>query len=164
MELEPYVGEPDVARFIAQIRGEPVDRVPYCEALVDDEHVERILGRYAGNTLAIGGDPAKGAAEASREASQTAEKAAQAAMGASREAAARAEEVSASVRDAAEAAAAAAAIKAEEAMKKAEKALLATIVKKVLSSNELILIITVAILGSVFAAVAISLALGLIGR
>ncbi len=64
MELEPYVGEPDVARFIAQIRGEPVDRVPYCEALVDDEHVERILGRYAGNTLAIGGDPAKGAAEA----------------------------------------------------------------------------------------------------
>ena len=65
MRIEPPVGEPDVARLIAQIRGEPVDRVPNLEALVDDVHVERILGRYAGNTLAIGGDPAKGAAEAS---------------------------------------------------------------------------------------------------
>lgn len=64
MELESYVGEPDVARLIAQIRGEPVDRVPHLEALVDDQHVEKILGRYAGNTLAIGGDPAKGAEEA----------------------------------------------------------------------------------------------------
>ena len=63
--IEPYVGEPDVARLIAQIRGEPVDRVPNLEALVDDEHVERLLGRRAGNTLAVGGDPAKGAAEAS---------------------------------------------------------------------------------------------------
>jgi uroporphyrinogen-III decarboxylase len=61
MEIESYVGEPDVARLIAQIRGEPVDRVPHLEALVDDQHVERILGRHAGNTLAVGGDPAKGA-------------------------------------------------------------------------------------------------------
>jgi uroporphyrinogen decarboxylase len=64
MKLEPYVGEPDMARLAAQIRGEPVDRVPHLEALVDDQHVEKILGRYAGNTLAIGGDPAKGAEEA----------------------------------------------------------------------------------------------------
>ena len=63
MELESYVGEPDVARLIAQIRGEPVDRVPNLEALIDDTHVEKVLGRYAGNTLAVGGDPAKGAAE-----------------------------------------------------------------------------------------------------
>ena len=61
MPLEPYVGEPDVGRLIGQMRGEPVDRVPHLEALVDDQHVEKILGRYAGNTLAIGGDPAKGA-------------------------------------------------------------------------------------------------------
>ena len=61
MQIEPYVGEPDVARLIAQIRGQPVDRVPHMEGLVDDQHVEKILGRYAGNTLAIGGDPAKGA-------------------------------------------------------------------------------------------------------
>jgi len=61
MQLEPYVGEPDVARLISQLRAEPVDRVPHLEALVDDQHVEKILGRYAGNTLAVGGDPAKGA-------------------------------------------------------------------------------------------------------
>ena len=61
MPIEPYQGEPDIARLIAQIRGRPVDRVPHLEALVDDEHVTKILGRYAGNTLAVGGDPAKGA-------------------------------------------------------------------------------------------------------
>ena len=64
MELEPYIGEPDVARLIAQVRGEKVDRVPHLEALIDDSHVEKVLGRYAGNTLAFGGDPAKGASEA----------------------------------------------------------------------------------------------------
>ena len=64
MRLEPYAGEPDVARLIAQIRGQKVDRVPNLENLVDDSHVEKILGRYAGNTLAFGGDPAKGASEA----------------------------------------------------------------------------------------------------
>jgi len=61
MRLEPYVGEPDVARLIAQMRGEPVDRVPHMDGLVEDQHVQKILGRYAGNTLAVGGDPAKGA-------------------------------------------------------------------------------------------------------
>ena len=64
MKLEPYVGEPDVARLIAQVRGQPVDRVPNLENLIDDQHVEKILGRDAGNTLAFGGDPAKGASEA----------------------------------------------------------------------------------------------------
>lgn len=64
MKLEPYVGEPDVARLIAQIRGQKVDRVPNLENLVDDSHVEKLLGRFAGNTLAFGGDPAKGASEA----------------------------------------------------------------------------------------------------
>ena len=64
MELEPYIGEPDVARLIAQVRGEKVDRVPHLEALIDDSHVEKVLGRYAGNTLAFGGDPAKGASDA----------------------------------------------------------------------------------------------------
>jgi uroporphyrinogen-III decarboxylase len=64
MKLEPYVGEPDVERLIAQVRGQKVDRVPNLENLVDDSHVEKILGRFAGNTLAYGGDPAKGASEA----------------------------------------------------------------------------------------------------
>jgi uroporphyrinogen decarboxylase len=64
MQLEPYIGEPDVARLIAQIRGEPVDRVPNLEALVEDKHVEAVLGRHAGSTLASKGDPAKGPSDA----------------------------------------------------------------------------------------------------
>ena len=42
------------------MRGEPTDRVPNFEILIEDQHVERLLGRKAGNTLGIGGDPAKG--------------------------------------------------------------------------------------------------------
>ena len=57
-----------------------------------------------------------------------------------------------------------AAEKAEEALKKAEEALVATIVKKVFSSWEMITIIVLVVLGSVFAAVAISVGLGLLGR
>lgn len=60
MELMPLKGEPDVTRFKAALKGERVDRVPYFENLVDDQHVEKILGRKAGNTLSYGGDPAKG--------------------------------------------------------------------------------------------------------
>jgi uroporphyrinogen decarboxylase len=63
MPLEAYIGEPDIQRLIATLRGEPVDRVPVLENLVDDSHVEKLLGRPAGNTLAYGGDPAKGASE-----------------------------------------------------------------------------------------------------
>jgi uroporphyrinogen-III decarboxylase len=61
MELEPYVGGIDVERFKATLRGEKVDRVPNFENLVDDQHVTKLLGRFAGNTLSYGGDPAKGA-------------------------------------------------------------------------------------------------------
>ena len=64
VELEPYIGEPDFERFRAALKGQKVDRVPNFENLVDDEHLTKLLGRYAGNTLAIGGDPAKGASEA----------------------------------------------------------------------------------------------------
>ena len=64
MELEPYEGEPDIERFKAALKGERVDRVPNFENLIDDQHVTRLLGRDAGNTLAFGGDPAKGASEA----------------------------------------------------------------------------------------------------
>ncbi len=59
--IEPYMGEPDKARLRAALKREPVDRVPNCENLIEDRHVEKILGKYAGNTLAYGGDPAKGA-------------------------------------------------------------------------------------------------------
>lgn len=60
MEFEPYIGKPDIKRLIAAFKRQPVDRVPNFEVLIEDKHVEGILGRYAGNTLAFGGDPAKG--------------------------------------------------------------------------------------------------------
>ncbi|MCL5772543.1 MAG: hypothetical protein M1479_09790, partial [Actinobacteria bacterium] len=61
-----YLGEPDKLRFVSAMRREPVDRVPNFEVLIEDRHVEKILGKYAGNTLAIGGDPAKGAGQEGR--------------------------------------------------------------------------------------------------
>lgn len=62
--IEPYKGEPNIQRLIAALRGESLDRVPHFEILIEDQHVERLLGRKAGNTLGVGGDPAKGAAAA----------------------------------------------------------------------------------------------------
>jgi uroporphyrinogen decarboxylase len=59
--FEPYKGEPDKRRLISTLKKKPVDRVPNWEVLIEDKHVEKILGKYAGNTLAFGGDPAKGA-------------------------------------------------------------------------------------------------------
>jgi len=60
--LQPFVGEASITRLVAALRGEPTDRVPHFEILIEDQHVERLLGRKAGNTLGVGGDPAKGAA------------------------------------------------------------------------------------------------------
>ena len=66
-KILPYEGAPDKARLLAAFRREPVDRVPNFEILIEDKHVEKILGKYSGNTLSYGGDPAKGAnAEAGR--------------------------------------------------------------------------------------------------
>ncbi|MFN8006665.1 MAG: uroporphyrinogen decarboxylase family protein [Terriglobia bacterium] len=62
--IEPYFGEPHVGRLIAALRGEKTDRVPHFEILIEDQHVEKLLGRKGGNTLGVGGDPAKGAAAA----------------------------------------------------------------------------------------------------
>jgi uroporphyrinogen-III decarboxylase len=61
-----YIGRPDKKRFIDAVRRQPVDRAPNFEVLIEDAHVEKMLGRYAGNTLAIGGDPAKGAGQEGR--------------------------------------------------------------------------------------------------
>jgi uroporphyrinogen decarboxylase len=60
LRIEPYDGKPDVRRLIAAMRGEPTDRVPNFEVLIEDQHVQKLLGQWAGNTLSIGGDPAKG--------------------------------------------------------------------------------------------------------
>ena len=62
--IEPYRGEPDIRRLLAALRGERTDRVPHIEILIEDQHVEALLGRKAGNTLGVGGDPAKGSAAA----------------------------------------------------------------------------------------------------
>jgi 5-methyltetrahydrofolate--homocysteine methyltransferase len=63
MSFEPYTGEPDISRLLHAFKRKKIDRAPNFDVLVEDKHVERMLGRYAGNTLAIGGDPAKGVEE-----------------------------------------------------------------------------------------------------
>jgi 5-methyltetrahydrofolate--homocysteine methyltransferase len=63
MSLQPYAGEPDIQRLFAAFKRKKVDRVPNFEVLIEDQHVERLLGRQAGNTLSYGGDPAKGVSE-----------------------------------------------------------------------------------------------------
>jgi uroporphyrinogen decarboxylase len=64
LKIDPFVGPPSKQRFLTALRGEPTDRVPHFEILIEDQHVEKLLGRKAGNTLGVGGDPAKGAAAA----------------------------------------------------------------------------------------------------
>ena len=58
--IDPFIGEYDIERLKAAVKRQPVDRVPNLEQLIEDQHVEKILGKYAGNTFAYGGDPAKG--------------------------------------------------------------------------------------------------------
>ena len=60
IKIQPFVGVSSKERLIAAFRGEPTDRVPNFEILIEDQHVEKLLGRPAGNTLGVGGDPAKG--------------------------------------------------------------------------------------------------------
>ena len=62
--FEPFEGPPDKRRLISAYRGEKTDRVPNFEVLIESDHVARILGRRAGDTLGIGGEAAKGAGEA----------------------------------------------------------------------------------------------------
>ncbi|MCE5330113.1 hypothetical protein LLG07_07275 [bacterium] len=58
--FKPYIGTPDKNRLIRAMRRQEVDRVPNVEIVIEDKIVEKLLGRYGGNTLAYGGDPAKG--------------------------------------------------------------------------------------------------------
>ena len=60
--IKPFAGEPDIKRLVGALRGEKTDRVPHFEILIEDQHVEKLLCRKAGNTLGVGGDPAKGSA------------------------------------------------------------------------------------------------------
>jgi hypothetical protein len=63
MKLDTYAGQPDIQRLFAAFKRKKVDRVPNFEVLVEDSHVEKLLGRFGGNTLSFGGDPAKGVSE-----------------------------------------------------------------------------------------------------
>jgi corrinoid protein of di/trimethylamine methyltransferase len=63
MNLQSYAGEPDIQRLFGAFKRKKVDRVPNFEVLIEDQHVEKLLGRFAGNTLSYGGDPAKGVSE-----------------------------------------------------------------------------------------------------
>jgi uroporphyrinogen-III decarboxylase len=58
--IKTFRGAANIERLKAVLRGELPDRVPNFEILIEDQHVERLLGRKAGNTLGVGGDPAKG--------------------------------------------------------------------------------------------------------
>jgi len=58
--FRPYPGKPDINRLIRAMKRQEVDRVPNVEIVIEDQIVKKMLGRDAGNTLAYGGDPAKG--------------------------------------------------------------------------------------------------------
>ena len=66
IKFKPYIGEPDIERLLRAMRRQEVDRVPNVEIVIEDKIVEKMLGRYGGNTLAYGGDPAKGAVDESK--------------------------------------------------------------------------------------------------
>ena len=51
-----------VGRILDTLPGERADRVPNFEILIEDQQVEKLLGRKAGDALGVGGDPAKGGA------------------------------------------------------------------------------------------------------
>jgi uroporphyrinogen-III decarboxylase len=59
--IDHYYGEPDKERLLSAFKIKPVDRVPNFDVLFEDKHVEKLLGKFAGNTLAYGGEPSKGA-------------------------------------------------------------------------------------------------------
>jgi len=54
VKIESFKGQADKQRLMACMRGKKTDRVPNLEILIEDEHVEKLLGRKAGNTLGVG--------------------------------------------------------------------------------------------------------------
>jgi hypothetical protein len=48
-EIGPFACKVDIRRLVAALRGEKTDRVPHFEILIEDQHVERLLGRKVGN-------------------------------------------------------------------------------------------------------------------
>lgn len=57
LKLKDYKGKPDKERILNAITGEPVDRVPNFEILIEDKIIEKLLGRHIGGpTLDMSGD------------------------------------------------------------------------------------------------------------
>jgi F0F1-type ATP synthase membrane subunit b/b' len=107
------------------------------------------------------------AAEAVRraeEAASAAKGAKEAAEAATKEAIRKAEEMAAGARQIAEATNAEAMKNAENALREVQESLMSTIVKKVISSWEMLIIIAVVFLGAVLASIAIGVGLGFLGR
>jgi len=50
-KILPYEGEPDIGRLLSAFKLEAVDRVPNLEILIEEKHVEKLLGEYKGSTL-----------------------------------------------------------------------------------------------------------------
>ncbi|MHB1347608.1 MAG: uroporphyrinogen decarboxylase family protein [Candidatus Humimicrobiaceae bacterium] len=50
LKFKEYSGKPDKNRLINAMKGEPVDRVPNFEVLIEDQIVEKILGRSIGSS------------------------------------------------------------------------------------------------------------------
>jgi len=46
-------GKPDKKRILAVLNGETPDRIPYFDVLIESNHVERMLGKFCGDTLGI---------------------------------------------------------------------------------------------------------------
>ena len=63
----PYPGKPDIERLKSAFKRKPIDRVPNWEGLIEEKHVKKILGRFAGNTSSCNSDPAKGSYDSSDE-------------------------------------------------------------------------------------------------
>ena len=52
--IEPYQGRPDINRLVAAMRGEPTDRVPNFEILIEDQQRRESAGPTGGQHLGRG--------------------------------------------------------------------------------------------------------------
>ena len=50
LKFKDYISKQDKQRIINAVAGEPVDRVPNFEILIEDKIVEKIMGRHIGGS------------------------------------------------------------------------------------------------------------------
>ena len=150
--------------------GPTESRQPEKSSAILTKPLPQVLDDMDGNIRAAAeaARKAQEAANRAEEARKAGEKAAESAMRAAAEAVSKTEDIAkaatAAAKEAAEIAAEQATRKAEEAFAKAEEALPSKLVKKVLSSWDFLAVLIMILVGAIFASVAISLGLSLIGR